>query len=79
MSPGRLSTLPHDYKRNGTATLFAALSVLDGALITQCQDRYRHQTWINFLNTIDRETVLELDLHLIVDNSATHKHPKVQK
>jgi len=69
----------HDYKRNGTTTLFAALSVLDGTLITQCQDRHRHQEWIKFLNTIDRETVPEMDLHLIVDNYATHKHPKVQK
>ena len=79
MFPGRLGTLTHDYKRNGTTTLFAALSVLDGTLITQCQDRHRHQEWIKFLSTIDRETVPELDLHLIVDNYATHKHPKVQK
>ena len=79
MFPGRLGTMTHDYKRNGTTTLFAALSVLDGTLITQCQDRHRHQEWIKFLNTIDRETVPELDLHLIVDNYATHEHPKVQK
>jgi transposase len=79
MFPGRLGTMTHDYKRNGTTTLFAALSVLDGTLITQCQDRHRHQEWIKFLNTIDRETVPELDLHLIVDNYATHKHAKVQK
>jgi len=79
MFPGRLGTMTHDYKRNGTTTLFAALSVLDGTLITQCQDRHRHQEWIKFLETIDRETVPEMDLHLIVDNYATHKHPKVQK
>jgi transposase len=79
MFPGRLGTMTHDYKRNGTTTLFAAMSVLDGTLITQCQARHRHQEWIKFLNTIDRETVPEMDLHLIVDNYATHKHSKVQK
>ncbi len=76
--PGRLGTMTHDYKRNGTTTLFAALSVTDGTVITQCQQRHRHQEWIRFLQTIDRETVPEFDLHLIVDNDATHKHPKVQ-
>jgi len=76
--PGRLGTMTHDYKRHGTTTLFAALSVTDGTLITQCQNRHRHQEWINFLKTIDRETVPEFDLHLIVDNYATHKHPKVK-
>lgn len=79
MFPGKLGTMTHDYKRNGTTTLFAALSVADGTLIAQCQKRHRHQEWINFLKTIDRETVPEFDLHLIVDNYATHKHPKVQK
>lgn len=79
MFPGRLGTMTHDYKRHGTTTLFAALSVADGTLITQCQQRHRHQEWIKFLKTIDRETVPEFDLHLIVDNYATHKHPKVQR
>lgn len=69
MFPGRLGTLTHDYKRHGTTTLFAALSVTDGTLITQCQPRHRHQEWIRFLETIDRETVPEYDLHLIVDKS----------
>ena len=78
MFPGRLGTLTHDYKRNGTTTLFAALSVTDGTLISRCQPRHRHQEWIKFLKTIDAETVPEFDLHLIVDNYATHKHPKVQ-
>jgi len=78
MFPGRLGTMTHDYKRNGTTTLFAALSITDGTLISQCQPRHRHQEWIKFLKTIDRETVPEFDLHLIVDNYATHKHPKVQ-
>lgn len=77
--PGRLGTMTHDYKRNGTTTLFAAISVLDGTVISQCQPRHRHQEWIKFLKTIDAETVPELDLHLIVDNYATHKHPKVQE
>ena len=76
--PGRLGTMTHDYKRNGTTTLFAALSVTDGTLISQCQPRHRHQEWINFLKTIDRETIPDYDLHLIVDNYATHKHPKVK-
>ena len=76
--PGRLGTMTHDYKRNGTTTLFAALSVTDGTLISRCQPRHRHQEWIKFLKTIDAETVPEFDLHLIVDNYATHKHPKVQ-
>jgi len=79
MFPGKLGTMTHDYKRNGTTTLFAALSVADGTLIAECQKRHRHQEWIKFLQTIERETVPEFDLHLIVDNYATHKHPKVQK
>lgn len=78
MFPGRLQTMTHDYKRNGTTTLFAALSVTDGTVVTQCQQRHRHQEWIKFLKTIDNETVPEFDLHLIVDNYATHKHPKVK-
>ena len=78
MFPGKLGTMTHDYKRNGTTTLFAALSVTDGTLISQCQKRHRHQEWIKFLQTIDRETVPEFDLHLIVDNYATHKHAKVK-
>jgi transposase len=78
MFPGRLGTMTHDYKRHGTTTLFAALSISDGTLISQCQPRHRHQEWIKFLKTIDRETVPEYDLHLIVDNYATHKHPKVR-
>jgi transposase len=78
MFPGRLQTMTHDYRRNGTTTLFAALSVTDGTVVTQCQQRHRHQEWIKFLKTIDRETVPEFDLHLIVDNYATHKHPKVK-
>ena len=76
--PGRLGTLTHDYKRNGTMTLFAALSVTDGPLISHYQQRHRHQAWIRFLELIGRETVPECDLHLIVDNDAAHRHPKVK-
>lgn len=77
--PGRLGTMTHDYKRNGTTTLFAALNVADGVVIADCMKRHRHQEWIKFLKRIDESTPPELDLHLIVDNYATHKHPKVQR
>ncbi len=77
--PGRCETMTHDYKRNGTTTLFAALNVAEGLLIGQCMPRHRHQEFIKFLKQIDAETPPELDLHLIVDNYATHKHPNVQK
>ena len=76
--PGRSETMTHDYKRNGTTTLFAALDMLEGRLIGQCMPRHRHQEFIKFLKQIDAETPPGLDLHLIVDNYATHKHPKVQ-
>jgi transposase len=75
---GRLGTMTHDYKRNGTTTLFAALEMAEGSVIATCMDRHRHQEWIKFLNLIDRQTPADLDLHLIVDNYATHKHPKVK-
>lgn len=75
---GRLGTMTHDYKRNGTTTLFAALEMAEGSVIATCMDRHRHQEWIKFLNLIDRQTPARLDLHLIVDNYATHKHPKVK-
>lgn len=77
--PGRLGTMTHDYKRNGTTTLFAAINVADGVVIADCMKRHRHQEWIKFLKRIDESTPPELDLHLIVDNYATHKHPKVKK
>lgn len=76
--PGRLKTQTHDYKRNGTTTLFAAIELAEGKIIAECMPRHRHQEWIKFLKKIDTETPRELDLHLIVDNYATHKHPKVQ-
>jgi len=77
LKKGRCGTMTHDYKRNGTTTLFAALSMLDGKVISACMDRHRHQEWIKFLKIIDQQTPTELDLHLIVDNYATHKHPRV--
>ncbi len=78
LKKGRCGTMTHDYKRNGTTTLFAALDVAEGRLIGKCMNRHRHQEWIKFLKLIDAETPEELDLHLIVDNYATHKHPKVK-
>ena len=77
MKKGRCGTMTHDYKRNGTTTLFAALSMLDGTVIGDCMPRHRHQEFIRFLDKIDAETVPALDLHLIIDNYATHTHPRV--
>lgn len=79
MKRGRAGTMTHDYKRNGTTTLFAALNTLDGTVISMCQDRHRHEEWLKFLRLIDRKTPKHLQLHLIVDNYATHKHPDVQR
>jgi len=79
MKKGRAGTMTHDYKRNGTTTLFAALNVLDGTVIGQCLKRHRHQEFLRFLRHIDRTTPTFLDLHLIVDNYATHKTPAVKK
>ena len=75
---GRAGTMTHDYKRNGTTTLFAALNVLDGKVIGQCMKRHRHQEFLRFLNKINRQTLPYLDIHLVIDNYATHKHPKVK-
>jgi transposase len=79
LKKGRCGTMTHDYKRNGTTTLFAALSMLDGKVIGDCMPRHRHQEWIKFLTLIEGQTPADLDLHLIVDNYNTHKHPKVKK
>jgi transposase len=76
---GRAQTMTHDYKRNGTTTLFAALNVLNGQVIGQCQQRHTHAEWLKFLRKIDRETPKDKTLHLIADNYATHKHPVVQE
>src|ERR671918_1455154 len=75
---GRCGTMTHDYKRNGTTTLFAALSMLDGKVIGDCMPRHRHQEFVRFLQLINVQTPADLDLHLIVDNYATHKHPQVK-
>jgi transposase len=79
LKKGRCGTMTHDYKRNGTATLFAAMSTLDGTVISMCDDRHRHQEWLKFLRVIDDLTPPDKQLHLIADNYATHKHPKVQR
>ena len=78
LKPGRAGTMTHDYKRNGTATLFAALNTLNGKVISLCQERHRHQEWLRFLRLVNDATPEQKQLHLIVDNYATHKHPRVQ-
>jgi transposase len=78
MKKGRCGTFTNDYKRNGTTTLFAALNVLEGTVIGECMARHRHQEFLRFLRTVDQETPPELELHLIVDNYGTHKHPRVK-
>jgi len=77
LKPGRLGTMTHDYKRNGTTTLFAALDVLEGKVIGRCMQRHRHQEFIRFLNTIEAETAAGKIVHVILDNYGSHKHPKV--
>ena len=76
---GRCGTITHDYKRNGTTTLFAAIELGHGQVIATCMKRHRHQEWIKFLRMIDEQTPKDLDLHLIVDNYATHKHEQVKR
>ena len=78
MKKGRAGTMTHDYKRNGTTTLFAALDVLKGEVIGQCMKRHRHQEFLKFLKAIDRGTPSHLDIHCIADNYSTHKHPRVK-
>jgi transposase len=79
MKKGRCGTMTHDYLRHGTTTLFAALNVLDGSVIGSCFDRHRHEEFLKFLRQVDRDTPAGMDLHLIVDNYSTHKHPKVKR
>ena len=78
LKKGRCGTMTHDYKRNGTTTLFAALEMATGKLIGTCMKRHRHQEWLKFLKLIDAQTPAHLDLHLIADNYSTHKHRKVK-
>ena len=75
---GRAQTMTHDYKRNGTTTLFAALNMLTGQVLSMTQPRHRHQEWLRFLKMIDRSTPKHKALHLIVGNYATHNHPEVK-
>jgi len=79
MKKGRAGTMTHDYKRHGTTTLFAALNVLDGTVIGRNMQRHRHQEFIRFLNTAEAQVPVRMAIHAVVDNYATHKHPKVQK
>jgi transposase len=79
LKPGRAGTMTHDYKRHGTTTLFAALNVLDGTVIGQNMKRHRHQEFIRFLNAIEARVPKRKAIHAVVDNYATHKHPKVRE
>lgn len=76
---GRTKTVTHDYKRNGTSTLFAALNTATGHVISMCSKRHRHSEWLKFLRLIDKETPKRLAVHVIADNYATHKHEKVKQ
>ena len=78
MKRGRCGTMTHDYKRNGTTTLFAALEVAQGKVLGQCSARHRHQEFLKFLNRLDEEFPEHLKLPVIMDNYGTHKHPRVQ-
>jgi transposase len=77
IKPGRCQTMTHDYKRHGTTTLFAALSVLDGTVIGRCMQRHRHIEFIRFLNAVEGQVPADKPIHVVLDNYATHKHPKV--
>jgi transposase len=78
LKKGRCGTMTHDYRRNGTTTLFAALNVLDGKVIGECHSRHRHQEWLKFLRRLDREFPQDVSLHLVMDNYGTHKEPHVK-
>jgi transposase len=79
MKKGRGQTMTHDYKRNGTTTLFAALNTANGEVYHLCQQRHRHQEWLKFLRLIDKTVEPEMQIHIICDNYATHKHERVQR
>lgn len=79
MKKGRSGTMTHDYKRNGTTTLFAAMCTLTGSVIGTCMPKHRHQEWIKFLRMIDKQVPTSLDIHVIADNYSTHKHQKVKQ
>lgn len=77
LKKGRCGTMTHDYKRNGTTTLFAALEVAQGKVVGQCYARHRHQEFLKFLKQLDEEFAGKRELHLVMDNYGTHKHRKV--
>ena len=77
LKKGRCGTMTHDYKRNGTTTLFAAIELLEGKVIGQCYQRHRHQEFLRFLRRLDQEFPANLGLHLVIDNYGTHRHPAV--
>jgi transposase len=79
MKPGKCGTMTHDYKRNGTTTLFAALNILDGTVVGRCMPRHTHKEFLRFLNAVERAVPAGKVIHAILDNYATHKHPKVRK
>jgi len=79
LKKGRCGTMTHDYKRNGTTTLFVALNVLEGSVIGRCMQRHRHQEFVRFLNAIEAAVPAGKAIHVILDNYATHKHPAVMK
>lgn len=79
MKKGRAQTMTHDYKRNGTTTLFAALNTATGEVYGLCQERHRHQEWLKFLRRIEETVSAHKQIHIICDNYATHKHPRVQR
>jgi len=79
LKPGKCATMTHDYKRNGTTTLFAALNVLDGTVLGRCMKRHRHQEFIKFLNAVERKVPAGKIIHVILDNYGAHKHPKVER
>ena len=78
LKKGRCGTMTHDYKRNGTTTLFAALEVFEGRVVGQCYERHRHQEFLKFLRRLDQEFAGKTQLHLVMDNYGTHKHPRVR-
>jgi transposase len=79
MTPGRAGTMTHDYKRHGTTTLFAAMDIATGEILTDYKPRHRNQEWLSFLKLIDRTVPNDLDIHLVADNYGTHKHANVTK
>jgi len=79
LRPGLPARQTHDYERHGTTTLFAALNILEGTVLAECHPRHRHQEFLSFLERIDASVAAELDIHLVLDNYGTHKHPEVKK